>query len=1255
MRLLKPIVRFSLLVLVAGYFVSAAVMLFTRYWVLPRVDQWRPAIEQVVSESVGTPVQIGKIKARWRSLNAVLDISDIKIMGSDGTAGLTIPSADAVVSWRSLFYFKPIFRYIGIDGFDLTISRRGPTEYRAAGFEFDTSENSDSAVTDRVMNWLALQSRVNFTNASLTWTDPYSNTPTVSVTDVDLTLNNRLLTHELSVQASLPADLGKTVSLAIRADRSPGSIAGLVTQTMGTSVYLALPQISLLRLTDWFDVPRLEGVYGGQAWLTLRGTQVDRLTVDVTSLDASGGDHHGDKQAWRADSAQIRLDGPAALFAPQAQAFPWINAAPSDSQLNVVFSIKNLMVKHLSDDLELLSIDDGKLTGAIRRPSHDALSVVIDSLSLANRDGQVELNGQWSREATNSQGEMDFEGTLTRVQLPALPRYLSGVVGEDAEQWMNKAFKTGSVSKAGLKVKGPVQTFPYAGKSTAGVFTLDGVFEDLTLDYAPPKATDELGWPLLVGGKGTLSMVSDRISIKATAGALQMPDEQKINIKRLTADIIDLESTPVLMLDAVTAGSANSYRSALTKTALAPLVPKFVNEISGTGQWSLPLTLQMNLEDTDAATFRAVLDINGGSVGYADLPPVTVTAGTAVFTETGFEAKGLTGSWLGGDLAVSGAVNDSEHTLKVHGDLAWSALEKYTGSVMVRDWFKGQIPYQMTLTAEPKKPIDVKIESTLVGTAITLPAPFGKTSQSTLPMTLHWKEGVAPAADMMDVKMGSLLAMQARFSPATASAKSAIIDAATITIGDLPARRVDSKSNAGVSIVARLNQVDGEQWRSAAQTIQAEVASPTKGRPLLGSLRSVDVSSSSFKWDHVILDALDLQLALNPTGANNLTLKSEQTAGTIRWQSKAGKIDSRVVAHFTKLHVGDKKISLTEEEKTAARSSLPKEDKLSEVPALELTIDEFTVFGTALGRLNVVGENSPDHTEWQITKLQISNPNGEINAAGSWHFSPVPGIKVAASFNVSDLGQMSKDLGFGDRLRKGSGMITAKVDWREFPWRSDYSALNAQVAIDLKDGTLDGVDSSGARVLELLSLQSLSRLFSINASPEGTFSDGFPWQSIRGDMSIKDGVTDTRNLAVNSTVAIITIVGGSNLVNETWQLDANVRPNLDMSGAAIATGFVVNPLVGLGALVGQYLLKIPVEKALSVDYIVTGTWDNPLINGKSNHETDKNNAVPGINNALSPKNTEIGLPEGQKKPDAMAPSSSAKPPYVYKNRPDIEN
>lgn len=1201
LRLLKPIVRIALLLLVLGYFTAAAVMLFTRYWVLPRIDQWRPAIEQVVSESVGTPVQIAQISAQWQSLNVALQLNDIKISDQEGAPGLLIPSAEAIVSWRSLMRLKPIFKYIGVDGFNLTVSRQGKSEYKVAGFNLDAAGAADASAIDRLLNWTALQSRINFTNATLTWTDAFADTPAVAITGIDLTLNNRLLTHELSVQAQLPPTLGQTVSLAIQSTRQRGSILGQVVQTADTKIYVALPQLSMRRLSDWFDVPAPHGTFGGQAWLTLRDRQVDWLTIDVAARDASDGDRHGIdgvEPAWHFDSGQARVDGPIALFLPQATKRAWMTKALANSQLNVVLSAKNLVMTDVSADFERVSIDDGKLKAAIKRPSEEALTVVVDVLEAANRDGALALSGQWSRDQADRPGNMDFTGTLDRIQLASLSNYLAGVIGTAEIEWMGKAFKKGAITKAGFKIKGPVDTFPYENMSSAGIFRVDGTFEDFTLDYVPVDSADELAWPLLVDLKGTISMISDRISIKAAGGALQMPDEQRIAVNRLTADIIDLETVPVIMLNAGTEGSANSYASAFTTTALKSLVPPFVAELSGTGQWSLPLTLQVNLDDVQATTLSAELNLNGGTISYADVPPVTVTGGTAVFSESGFAAKQLVGTWLGGEVSVSGAIDEARHTLQAQGALAWPELAKYTGSVVLKDWFVGQLPYQFVLTAEPKKPHEIKVESSLLGTEIKLPAPFGKTRQSARPMTLTWKEGVAPAADSFALSLGTSFAAQGRLSPANAPARVAVIDAATVTIGDLSAARSSINPAAGLAVSARLDHVDGEQWREAAITLQKEMAAPIKGRPFLAPLRQADFEASTFKWDHTVLEALDMSLALTPSGDNKFTLKSDQTAGTVRWQSKAGKIDSRLVAHFTKLNIGTQKTKLTEEEKIAARSSLPKEDTLSKVPALDLTVDEFTLFGSQLGRLVIVGENAPDHTEWKINKLQISNPNGEVTAAGTWQFSPKPGISVAAAFKVSDLGIMSADLGLGDRLHKGAGSVTAKVDWGDFPWRTDYDKLDAQVAIDLKDGSFAGVNSRSARVLALLSLQSLNRLFSVNVTGNSPFEDGFPWQTIRGDLSINQGVIDTRNLRVNSTVAIISIAGGSNLVDETFKLDARVRPNLDMSGAAIATGFVVNPLVGLGALVGQYLLKIPVEKALSVDYQVTGTWDQPLINGE---------------------------------------------------------
>jgi uncharacterized protein YhdP len=71
-----------------------------------------------------------------------------------------------------------------------------------------------------------------------------------------------------------------------------------------------------------------------------------------------------------------------------------------------------------------------------------------------------------------------------------------------------------------------------------------------------------------------------------------------------------------------------------------------------------------------------------------------------------------------------------------------------------------------------------------------------------------------------------------------------------------------------------------------------------------------------------------------------------------------------------------------------------------------------------------------------------------------------------------------------------------------------------------------------------------------------------------------------------------------------------------MSGAALATAFVVNPIAGLSALVSQFLLRNPIEKAMTVKYAVTGPWDDPKLEPRGSPEpvSAPNRASPGIAN-----------------------------------------
>jgi len=252
------------------------------------------------------------------------------------------------------------------------------------------------------------------------------------------------------------------------------------------------------------------------------------------------------------------------------------------------------------------------------------------------------------------------------------------------------------------------------------------------------------------------------------------------------------------------------------------------------------------------------------------------------------------------------------------------------------------------------------------------------------------------------------------------------------------------------------------------------------------------------------------------------------------------------------------------------------------------------LYGSRLGALHLVGENADNGSRWSIKQLNLTNPHATMNAKGSWLLKgPERGVTLESEITISNLGKLSDQMGYENRAAEGSGTIKAKINWLNFPWVFSYAGLNGDASIDLKNGVFQHVNSRSARLLEVLSLQSLQRILSFNFRTGDEFKDGFPWNSIVGELSLTQGVVNTKDLVVRSPIARIALTGGSDLNRKVWDLQADVRPILDMSGAAVATAFVVNPIAGLSALVSQFILRNPIERAMSAKYQVKGTWDEP--------------------------------------------------------------
>ena len=296
-----------------------------------------------------------------------------------------------------------------------------------------------------------------------------------------------------------------------------------------------------------------------------------------------------------------------------------------------------------------------------------------------------------------------------------------------------------------------------------------------------------------------------------------------------------------------------------------------------------------------------------------------------------------------------------------------------------------------------------------------------------------------------------------------------------------------------------------------------------------------------------------------------------------------------------------------------ADKALASGNDLSDIPAIDLQAKEFFLYGKNVGELQVVGTNLERGHQWRLDKLSITNDAANLNATGNWRLEgPDRGLTVDATAKFADLGKFLTRIGFENMVSGGEGSAVGKATWRNLPWTHNIADVSGEVDISLDKGRFMHVNSRTARLLELLSLQSLQRLARLDVNPTNLLRDGFPFDTIRGRVKMADGAMSTEGYKINGPVAAIVLAGGVNIIRERWDLKAVVIPNLDASGAAMVTALAVNPLIGLGAFVTQWLLKQPLARAMTMEYSVTGNWDDPRIEpiDGSGKEPDKQTPRP---------------------------------------------
>jgi uncharacterized protein YhdP len=351
------------------------------------------------------------------------------------------------------------------------------------------------------------------------------------------------------------------------------------------------------------------------------------------------------------------------------------------------------------------------------------------------------------------------------------------------------------------------------------------------------------------------------------------------------------------------------------------------------------------------------------------------------------------------------------------------------------------------------------------------------------------------------------------------------------------------------------------------------------------SIYSGGDSASGFKIDKadIALKNADLfdrrfsniKIEIAPaSGSTKFKINSNETSGNLLWAEKDNKLIARL--NNLKIPAEIKKISSTQSATN------------QKVPNLDIKIDSLELDGKKVGKLELVSNTSKQNIN--IQKFKIVNDKNIFQADGEWvDWNKNSKSNINFSWKINNLGDTLNFLGYPNFVKDGEADLSGQFRWPGNPLSFDKTKVDGSFNLDVRKGTIQKVEPGIGRLFGLVTLQSLPRRLSLDF--RDLFGSGFVLDTMNASVRVNNGIMKTSNFRMNGPAAEVFMTGETNIIHETQDLNVKVTPHISdsLSIAALAGG----PLVGAAAFIAQKILKDPLNKVLTSEYRIIGTWENP--------------------------------------------------------------
>lgn len=753
-------------------------------------------------------------------------------------------------------------------------------------------------------------------------------------------------------------------------------------------------------------------------------------------------------------------------------------------------------------------------------------------------------------------GDSRFTGRYLPTRSPAL--------SADLVEWLNTAIRGGHIEQGYFQYQGSLNS-----DSPANASALDLYFKisDIELDY-------QKGWPRIQGGRGEVIVEGTGTRVYLSEGRIL--NSRVHDVTAMVPSVPDNQPLHLFIKGLVQGQVADG----LDILRAAPLDAE---EVFNTWQGDGQLNAQLDLDIPLAAKLepRVVVDFSTqGATLVISQPDLRLEQLSGKFryeSDKGVSASSMEARLLGGKvkarLIEAGHAGEPLGRIEAWGDISVERLGQWLGLEQKLP-VSGQLPFQLSLSLADQDS-QLRVSSSLLGTQIDLPAPFGKSAKvardASLRMTLHGRER-RYWVQYADLASLSFAAPPDKLNKGRGE----------LRLGTGPARLPATSGLQVQGTIATLDVNEWQQWLNRAGLSTNSGASKRKNDDTFDPdwLSSVQIHIGRFTGFGLTIPNLDTRLMRQSKGWQ-LGVDSDVIAGQVVYAT-AGDVPLDI--RLQRVRLPDDNISQVSQSADDPLADLDPRD----IPSMNVSVQEVWYGAESFGSGNlklrsVNGGLTFTDVSVNLKGLKVSGSGG-WKSGRSWYQGRLQG---------DDMADVLKAWGFAPTVTSEHFRVDIDGNWPGSPAALDARHFSGLLTPRFRRGQFIEMDPQALRVFGLLNFNAIGRRLRLDFSD--LIGKGLSYDEVRGQLVAANGVYTTRDpLTLAGPSTNVELNGMLDLAHD--RIDARLLVTLPVTNnlplAAVIAGA---PAVGGALWAVDKILGRHVAQLATVQYRVKGPWQSPDI------------------------------------------------------------